>query len=541
MADADVFISYARSTAAPAHAIAEALRAAGYAVWRDDELPAHRVYAEVIEERLRAAKAVVVVWSAEAVKSQWVRAEAEVAREAGTLVQLRLDAAMPPLPFNQIQCADLAGWAGDIDAAGWRKVMASIAELTAVAAKAPRPQPVAAAPAPPVSSKPSIAVLPFANLSRDPEQDYFVDGMTEEIVAALTRFRSLFVISSGSTLAFKGETVSARDAGRQLGVRYVLEGSVRKSGEQVRIAVKLTDASDGAQIWAQRFDDTLDDIFALQDRVALSTAGAIEPTVREAELRRAADRPTDDLSSYDLYLRAMALWRVYRRGEVLRALELLERAIAIDPDFAGALAHAALCHSVIAQNGWTETPDADRQRGIALAERAVNADGDDAEVLATVAGALPRLNAQPELARTLSQRAVALNPGSVLAWFNSASVHLWLGEPGVAIEHAERASRLDPLSSLGAVVPSLMALARFQQGRLEEALAEYDRTAFRTPSSHAVLAAIYGHLGRLDEARASLARHQALDGASIEAFANTYFRHAGPRRRFLDGIALAAE
>src|SRR5579859_141041 len=263
----DIFISYARSTAPQAQAIAEALRALGYCVWRDDELPAHRAYAEVIEERLRAAKAVVVIWSAEAAKSQWVFSEANRAREDGKLVQLSLDSTRLPMPFDTIQCADMSGWVGDPGSPGWRKVVASLGDLVAGTTVAPS----AAAPALP--AKPSIAILPFANLSGDPEQEYFADGMVVEIVAALARIPSIFVIASGSSFSFKGRSVSPQEAARQLGVRYVLEGSVRKAAERVRITVQLIDASDGAQIWTQRFDDTLEDVFALQDKVALAAAG----------------------------------------------------------------------------------------------------------------------------------------------------------------------------------------------------------------------------------------------------------------------------
>jgi adenylate cyclase len=308
-----IFISYARSTEAKAKQIAEALRALGYEVWRDDELPAHRAYAEVIEQRLKAAKAVVVIWSADAVKSQWVFSEANRAREDGKLVQLSLDAMRPPMPFDAIECADLSGWTGDLDTPGWRKVVASVADLaerTGVVVKpAEAAQSLSAVPTLP--NKPSLAVMPFSDMTGTSDQDYFVDGMMEEIAAALSRFRSLFVIASGSTMSFKGRAVSPQEVGRLLGVRYVLEGSVRKAASRVRINVKLVDAADGAQIWGERFEDTIEDIFALQDKVALSVAGVLEPALREAEIKRVALRPPTHLGAYDLYLRAQAVLRTY--------------------------------------------------------------------------------------------------------------------------------------------------------------------------------------------------------------------------------------
>ena len=262
-------------------------------MWRDDGLPAHRAYAEVIEERLKAAKAVVVIWSSEAAKSQWVFSEANRAREDGKLVQLAVEDTRLPMPFDTIQCADLAGWSGEAGASSWRKVVASIGDLLGGANPAPIPGSVADAPLP-LPTKPSIAVMPFANLSGDPEQDYFAEGLVEEIVRALSRVRSLFVIGSGSSASLKAMVTTPREVARTLGVRYVLEGSVRKAGGRVRIAVRLVDGLDGAQIWADRFEDTLEDVFALQDRVALSVAGVIEPAVREADLgaRRCAPPKT---------------------------------------------------------------------------------------------------------------------------------------------------------------------------------------------------------------------------------------------------------
>jgi adenylate cyclase len=235
------------------------------------------------------SKAVVVVWSADAVKSQWVFPEANRAREDGKLVQLTLDGARLPMPFDIIQCADLRDWIGEAEHIGWSKVVASIVELTgvgAVDADAVHIGPIAKRP-PPLSSKPSIAVLPFTNLSNDPDQDYFADGIVEELASVLGRFKSIFVIAGSSSLSLKNNDVSPQVAARSLGVRHLLKGSLRKTAGKVRIAVKPIDGLDGRQIRAERFDDTIEDLFELQDRLAVSVAGAIEPGVREWEIQQA--------------------------------------------------------------------------------------------------------------------------------------------------------------------------------------------------------------------------------------------------------------
>ena len=531
----DVFISYARSTEAVAHRVAEALRAMGYGVWRDDELPAHRAYGDVIEERLAAAKAVVVVWSAEAVKSEWVRSEANRAREDHKLVQLNIDGAALPMPFDQIQCANLVGWGGDLDAPGWRKVAASVADLTGAKSVGT----AAAAAPPPIPSKPSIAVMPFANLSSDPEQDYFADGMMDEIVTALTRCKSIFVIGSGSTLSFKGKPVGAQEVARQLGVRYVLEGSVRRAANRVRIAVKLIDAADGAQIWADRFDDSLEDVFALQDKVALSIAGVIEPAVRDAEIRRASKRPTDNMGSYDLYLRALPLFRTFRRSEMSRALDLLDRATDLDPSFAIALALAATCHMQIVSYGWSDDLEGHRLRGLGLAERALSLGGDDAQVLAQVAAALRGLDRTLDRPVAIIDRAAALNPGSSQVWFISGLIRAVSGDSEAAIEHLETAIRLDPQSFVTDTSRTWIAVARFEQHRFEEALALLRDSAYRFPLRYAVEAALNAYLGHMREAHEALSHYNAASSRPIEEIADAWFRREAHRKLFLDGVDLA--
>ena len=268
---ADIFVSYGRSTEPDAQRVADALRDAGYSVWRDDELPAHRSYGDVIEERLRSAKAVVVLWSAEAARSQWVRAEADIAREAGTLVQVSIDGTIPPLPFNQIQCADLNGWDGDTGNPGWRKVESSVSLLVGTASDAEaRVEPKAA-----TARRISILVLPFINLSGDAEQEYFSDGITDDIITDLSKVSALSIIARNTAFALKGQTPDLAEITRQLKVTHILEGSIRKSGDRVRVNAQLIDAEAGDHVWADRYDRDLTDIFAIQDEISKAIVSAL--------------------------------------------------------------------------------------------------------------------------------------------------------------------------------------------------------------------------------------------------------------------------
>ena len=535
---ADVFVSYARSSAKQAQQVAEGLRGLGYSVWIDDELPAHRTYARVIEEQITAAKAAVVIWSADAVQSQWVLSEANRAREGRKLVQVATDKTRLPMPFDTIQCADLAGWTGAPAAPGWRKVVASINDLMGGSPEAP----TAIKPLP-LPDKPSIAVMPFTNLSGDPEQAYFADGMVEEIVGALSRYKSIFVIGSGSTFSFKDKTVSLRNVGSQLGVRYVLEGSVRKAGARVRIAVKLTDAADGAQIWADRFEDTLEDLFALQDTVALAVAGVIEPTVREAEIRRASRRPTENPGSYDLYLRAHGTATSPGPADYFPvAIDLLNQAISLDPNFGPALAMAAGLHAVLAVNSGIDVSEAHREKSGALMHRALQVAGDDPSVMATVAGAAIILGRDTASIEPMIDRALALNPGDAASWYESGRLRVAMGEPDLAVEHLETAIRLDPLSASRFEVLAEFGAARLLQRRFDEAIPLLQQTIELRPRffpAYAWLAAAFGHLGRLEEAGDALAKFHSARIGTPEEFAQRRHRTPASRSLFLEGIALA--
>ncbi len=508
----DVFISYARSTEREAMQVAEALRGLGYHVWRDDELPAHRDYSEVIEERLRAAKAVVVVWSAEAVKSQWVRAEADLAREAHTLVQLSLDAAQLPMPFNRIQCADFSGWAGDVNHPGWMKVSASVAEL--VGAGQPPPStaatPVAVAQPLPLPGKPSIAVLPFADLSPAKDQVYFCDGMVEEIVTALSRFRTLFVIASGSSLTYRDAAGRLPQIARELGVRFLLQGSVRNAGDRVRIAAHLIDALEGArEVWAERFDDTLEDVFALQDRVANAVAGQIEPTIIAIETRRAGARPTQDLTAYDLFLKGMRAWGAFSKAGHAEAMALFDEAIARDPGYAEALSISAFARANGLVFGWSDDPEEDRRVALDHRARALSARGDDPEVIATVAMASMQLGVDRAGALASAKRALARHPGSLTVQVNCAWVDLYAGEAAAALAGFEAGLRLDPRSVWRQIVLMGMAFANLFLHRFEKVAPLAQEAGELMPDlrpfAASLTAAALGHLGRREEARAALA------------------------------------
>ena len=307
-------------------------------------------------------------------------------------------------------------------------------------------QPVALPPL--LSDKPSIAVLPFQNMSGDPGQEYFVDGMVEEIITALSRIRWLFVIARNSSFTYKGQAVDVKEVGRELGVRYVLEGSVRKAGSRVRITAQLIDALSGMHLWADRFDGSLEDVFDLQDKVASSVAGVIEPALQAAETARSVGRPTNDLTAYDLYLRAYAMvWSSAR--QVPEAFRLMEEAIKRDPRYGPALAWAAFCCNRLVIDGRSEDPAAHRLKGIDFARRALEVAGDDPGIIANAALALAYFGEDIGAMIALVDRALALNSNFARGWLVSGTLRLWAGQPDIAIEHAEASLRLSPRVRIG--------------------------------------------------------------------------------------------
>jgi len=391
----------------------------------------------------------------------------------------------------------------------------------------------------PLPNKPSIAVLPFQNMSGDPEQEYFADGMVEEIITALSRIRWLFVIARNSSFTYKGRSVDVKQVGRELGVRYVLEGSVRKAGQRVRITGQLIDAITGTHLWADRFDGSLEDVFELQDKVAVSVAGVIEPTLQAAETARSANRPTNDLTAYDLYLRAYALvWSSARY--VVEALRLLEQAIERDPYYGPALAWAAICCHRLCVAGLGMDPEADRRKAAEFARRALEVASDDPGVLANAAFSLAYFGEEIGTMIGLLDRAVVLNPSSARAWHLSGNVRLYAGQPDIAIQHVETALSLSPRARVGSSL-AVIGQAHFFNRRFGEAvpkllLAIQDDPSY--PHPYRCLAACYAHMGRLDEAREIVNRMREITPAVVTDVG--YLRNTEHRDLFLSGLRLAA-
>jgi len=393
----------------------------------------------------------------------------------------------------------------------------------------------------PVADKPSLAVLPFDNLSGDPEQEYFADGMVEEIITALSRIRWLFVIARNSSFAYKDQAADVKRVGRELGVRYVLEGSVRKGANRVRITAQLIDAGTGAHLWADHFDGPLEDIFDLQDKVASSVAGVIEPTLEAAEIRRSDERPTTDLTSYDLYLRALAHHHSFEKDRIVQALDLLGRAIERDPGYGPALALAAHCHTQLDLNGWTDDRETNRHAGLDLARRALRVAADDPDLLARGAYLLGYFGEDIDAAIGLMDRALVSGPSLAHGWFWSAFLRLFAGQPDIAIDHFERYRRLSPHDPLLPRCLSGIGTAHFFNRRFEEAAKLLLMSLEELPTyapTYRFLAASYAHLGRLDEARAIVARLRRITG-DVETNARRWFRNPENRELILSGLRLA--
>lgn len=539
MTTPDIFLSYNREDIAVARVYAEALAVAGFSVWWDQVLDSGQTYDEVTEAALRGAKAVVVLWSPRSVVSRWVRSEATIADRNGTMVPVTIEACERPVMFELTQTADHTGWRGDPDDALWQAFLGDVGRKVG---RVPMGAPVATAPPKlELPEKPSIAVLPFANLGGDPEQAHFVDGLMEELTTALSRIRTLFVISPGSTMALRGQNLTPIEAAKKLGVHYVLEGNVRAAGGRVRIAVKLIDGQTGSQIWADRFDDTMDDIFALQDKVAEGVAGITEFSVQKSETAAGAKRPTSDLRAYDYYLRALGPFRTYEKDNLFLALDLLGKALEIDPHYALAHSLAAGVYAVTLQFGWSDDPETTARKLVEAVEHSLQNGQDDPQVLASAA--FPYwLNGRFEEAKRLAERACELNPGSSFPLIARGQLAATAGDLETAERCIEQSMRLDPFSPNRALQLAALAQTRFVQGRFAETaeLAMEWSHINKSPLSVGLLAAACARLGRSDRAKAAMDELKRLTDIPMEHVAATMFQVQEHRQMFLDALTIEA-
>ena len=364
--------------------------------------------------------------------------------------------------------------------------------------------------------KPSIAVLPFENMSGDPEQEYFADGMVEEIITALSRFKWLFVIARNSSFTFKGRAVDIKEVGRRLGVRYVLEGSVRKASGKVRITGQLIDAVTGAHIWADRFERDLTDIFALQDEVTLAVVSAIQPKMLQTEIELATRRRPENLTAYDYYLRAMQQYYVTTREGVAEATRLAHRALELDPRFGLVVALAGQCHAESVLWAYAVDPQFERNEAVRLLRLALSIDDSDPEILALACVTSAFMVGDSESEIEMADRAVALNPNSYLAWNNRGWVYRVAGVPEEAIRSFERAIRMSPVDPMLYQTLSGIGYACIELGRFDEAIVAGKKAQRQNPSysvAYRCLASAFAHLGRDAEAREAAARLLELDPA----------------------------
>jgi adenylate cyclase len=369
--------------------------------------------------------------------------------------------------------------------------------------------------------KPSIAVLPFNNMSGDPEQEFFADGVVEAITATLSRIRSFFVIARNSAFCYKGAAVNVLQAGRELGVRYVLEGSVQKAGGRMRITAQLIDATSGTHIWADRVDGAHEDVFDLQDRITERVAGALQPSIRLAEVERARRKRPQDLGAYDYTMRAMPHVWVLEKDASAKALELLDRALAIDPEYPLALSLAGWCYAQRSVYNWADDLAASKREALRHAEKAAELSGDDPLILA-VLGAVHTFVRNLGTARLLLERAVQLDPNAAWAWSRLGWLEAYSDHPELAIENFQRAIRLSPLDPMNFNNTVGMGSANEISGRYEEALALYRRAHQERPHANWILRQTVSCLagaGRMEEAATELQRmYQFYPGITIAKF-----------------------
>ena len=396
----------------------------------------------------------------------------------------------------------------------------------------------------PDQGRPSLVVLPFQSIPYDPDSEWFADGIVEEITTALSRFRSLFVIARNSAFTFKGQSVDIRDVGRRLGVRYVLEGSVRQAGGRLRVTGQLIEAETGSHVWADRFDGVMADVFALQDQITVSVAGVLEPRIRRAEIDRATRKPTTDLTAYDLYLRATPGFYDRTQAGYESAKRLLAEAVERDAGFAQARSMLARLWELGVFAGWEADIEPARARAITLAREALLSDSSDPLVLARCGYVLTLLAGMHGEGSALLDRAIAANPNCAEAYVRGGWVSVWNGDFKTALSRADMSERLDPLSLEGMNCLNLRAAANFFPGQFDAAIDAAERALGRAPdynSARRYLIASLIHAGREDEARAQTSELLSRDPRCTlkRTRGNNPFRHEWMVEFFLEGLRRA--
>lgn len=512
---ADIFLSYNREDQPTALDYARALESSGFSVWWDTTLKTGDAYDEVTEKALRDAKAVVVLWSRRSVVSRWVKSEATLADRLGTLVPVMIDECERPIMFELVQTADLAHWKGNVADPEFKSLISEIRTHVAGEKTAPTPVEIAAGHIYKLPSKPSIALLPFVDLAGAKGDDYFADGIVEEISAALANYPSLFVIAGSSSLTYRDTKKDLNAICRELGVRYLLEGSVRRSGDRVRINIKLNDGIMGEQVWADKFDGTMDDVFDLQDRVAGSVARTIDSTIENAELRRATITTTKSADTYELFWRANAAYRGFDPESMTQAISLLEQVVEREPSNPWALSLLGFCHASRFSNRWGDDIMESRAKALEYYEAAIKVGGENSQILCYCAAILVSVIGDMQVARRMINRALELTPESANTLFWGGFNDIVLGNAERGLERFEGSLRVNPTSSvrpyiIGGMGICLTLLRRFEEGAsvLQEALQQIPNY----PAGLAALAVCKVELGQSEEAAPYYERLRALGG-----------------------------
>jgi TolB-like protein len=548
---ADVFLSYSREDQATTRRFAEGLEHEGFSVWWDQALNAGEAFDRVIEQALDEAKAVVVLWSKRSVDSRWVRAEATQAQAKGLLVPVMIEPCRRPIMFELTHTVELSGWSGDSAEVRWRTFadgLRRLIEKSAASSTNAAPSSatsVSASTSSPASDelfgRPAVAVLPFANLSGEPEQEYFVDGITQDIVSALSYWRWFPVIARNSTLVYKKQTVDIKEIGQKLGAKYLLEGSVRKAGGRIRISAQLIDASTGHQLWSQRYDRDLTDIFEVQDEITGSIVASLEPELQRAEQQRAMRKPPKSLGSWDCCQHALAHQWKFTPEDYVEAIGFARRAIELDATSSYARSMLAVCLYEQTMAGWSADPALAFREVFDAASNAVALD--DGDWLGHFMKGMGYLWTQRafDLGTQENRRAVALNPSAPGAYHGLACLLSYTGNWAEAIPLLHKLLRLDPQFRFAGSALADISLAHLLLRDFDQARESAEKAIQAQPwfvRSYQRLACCLGHTGQKEQARDVVEKLlQRQPDFSLSYVDATYpFKHAADREFFLEGL-----